>query len=276
MALTYACIAPHGSELIPSLAKPGEKRFSETRKGMRVLASSIVATKPDTIVIASPHNLRLVNNIAVVVSENSTGTLRTAPKRAVTVKAKCNVELAKELLNAARAKSLPVVGVNYGTFEGPTSDVPMDWGTLVPLWFVLQEKRLRTRILIVAPSREIPIQQNVDFGIVLAKVLKRKKNRFVFIASADQAHTHAQSGPYGFNKAASEFDQTVVRVIKSNSVGSLMRLDSRLVENAKPDSLWQMAMLAGVLDQVEMRPTLVSYEVPTYYGMVCAGFENVE
>ncbi len=275
MTLEYACIAPHGGELIPQLAGPGEGRFSKARKGMRIVAKSIVAAKPDTIVIASPHNLRLVEKIAIVVAENSTGTLRTSPKRVVTVKAKCNVELARELLKRATARGLPVVGANYGTFEGPTSDMPMDWGTLVPLWFVLREKRLRTRIVIVAPSREIPLDQNVRFGTIIGRVLEKRRSRFVFVASADQAHTHSKSGPYGFSRAGSRFDQLVLQAIEENEIGSLMSLDPDFIEDAKPDSLWQMAILAGVLREVKMSPTLISYDVPTYYGMVCAGFEKV-
>src|SRR6266571_5408664 len=277
MVLNYACIAPHGSDLIPRLAKPTEKRFRKTREGMRTLARNIEAVNPDTIVIASPHSLRLVERIAVVVTENSTGTLRTSPKRIVSLTARCDVELAQELLGEAKALGLPVVGANYGTFEGPTSDMPMDWGTLVPLWFVLREKRLRARIVIVAPSREIPIEQNVKFGTVLAKVLEGKRGRkFVFIASADQAHTHSRSGPYGFNRAGSKFDQLVIRAIESNRIESLIGLEQDFVEDAKPDSLWQMAILEGILRQVKMRPTLYRYEVPTYYGMICAGFERIQ
>lgn len=274
--LEYACIAPHGSELIPQLAGPKERKFSKTRIGLRNLAKRIVAAKPDTIVIASPHNLRLVGKIAIVVAENSTGTLRTTPKRIVTLKAKCNVEMARELLKASTARGLPVVGANYGTFEGPTSDMPMDWGTLVPLWFVLKEMRLRTRIVIVAPSREIPLNQNLNFGTAIGRTLERRRNRFVFVASADQSHTHSKSGPYGFSRAASRFDQVVLQAIEKNEMGSLMGLDSDFIEDAKPDSLWQLAILSGILREVEMSPKLVSYDVPTYYGMICAGFEKIQ
>jgi aromatic ring-opening dioxygenase LigB subunit len=265
---------PHGGEVIPRLTPKGEKRFLKTTDGMRALAKKIATARPETIVIASPHNLRLVDHIGVVVAENSTGTLRTSPKRIVALKAKCDVQLAKDLLAASKAKGLPVVGANYGTFEGPTSDMAMDWGTLVPLWFALHEKRVKSRIVIVTPSREIPMAQNVEFGSVIGKILETRKGRYVFIASADQAHTHSKSGPYGFNRAAARFDKLVVEAIRADKVESLVRLDPGLVEDAKPDSPWQMAILAGILRHVPMRSTLVSYQVPTYYGMICAGFER--
>lgn len=277
MTLAFACIAPHGGELIPRLAKAGDERFSKTRRGMRDLARRIAAARPQTIVIASPHNLRLVQKIAVIVSENSTGSLQTSLTRRVTLKAKCNVKLARELLREAKADGLPVVGANFGTFEGLTSDVPMDWGTIVPLWFVLQEKKVKAQIVIVTPSREIPIQQNVRFGRVLAQVLERKSSgRAVFIASADQAHAHSKSGPYGFSPLASKFDMIVTNAVRNNAIGSLTRLNSKLIDGAKPDSVWQIAILSGILYKIEMLPRLLTYEVPTYYGMMCASFERIQ
>jgi len=276
MTLLFACIAPHGGELIPTLAKRGEKGFLKTRKAMRSLAITIAEKKPETIVVASPHNLRLFKKIAVVVAENSTGSLGDLRNGKVTLKAACNVGLAWEILREAERRGLPVVGANYGTFEGPSSNLAMDWGTLVPLWFVLKEQKVDARIVIVAPSREIPIQQNVRFGASIAQVLEsRKSGRTVFIASADQAHSHSKSGPYGFSPAAAKFDKLVVDSVESDSLNRLTRLNSRFVNQAKPDSIWQIAILCGILSRISMRPRLLSYEVPSYFGMICAGFEKI-
>jgi len=150
--------------------------------------------------------------------------------------------------------------------------MPMDWGTLVPMWFVVKEERVRARAVIVAPSREIPLSQNVAFGMMVGEMAEKSKKRIVFIASADQAHAHQKSGPYEFHRSAAKYDQFVSRAIQKNRIGSISGLTKRLVEEAKPDSLWQMAMLAGITRVVKMRGHLLSYAVPTYYGMICASF----
>lgn len=276
MTLEYACIAPHGGELIPRLASPHNMEiFRKTREGIRRLAGDIVKARPDTVVIASPHNLRLFAKICIVISENSTGKLLSSSQKSVTLKAKCDVKLAQELLQTCLDDGLPVVGANYGTFTGNDSDLPMDWGTLVPLWFVLKEKRARAKIVIVTPSREIPLRQNITFGRVLAKLVERTRGRrVVFIASADQAHSHKKSGPYGFSKAADRYDEIIVEAVERNNLDVITRLDRRFVEQAKPDSLWQMAILAGITETVRMRPELYCYEAPTYYGMICAAFHR--
>lgn len=274
MTLVYACIAPHGSEIIPELAsKPMFRRFEETRVAMRVLARRISEAHPHTIVIASPHNLRLLSKIAVIISENSSGTLKGSSNRSVSLRARCDVNYGKTVVRQSEKAGLPVVGANYGSAGGSASDMQMDWGTLVPLWFVLREQKINSRILIVAPSREVPIRTNFDFGRLLGQIMKRyEKRKFVFIASADQAHAHSRSGPYGFSPAASKYDDLVLDAIRENDLKRILRLKPGFIEAAKPDSLWQMVMLAGINEVVPLRSQLLSYQVPTYYGMVCAGF----
>ena len=275
MTLVYACIAPHGGEVIPELASESMlHRFKETREAMQVLAKNLSETHPQTIVIASPHNLRLVSRIAVVVSENSSGILKGFANRSVFLRARCDNDFGKIVLRESEKARLPVVGANYGTAAGSSSEMQMDWGTLVPLWFVLKEKRLKSRILIVAPSREIPLRMNFDFGRLLARLMNGdRKRKFAFIASADQAHTHSRSGPFGFSPAAAKYDDFVLNAIRDNNLKRVLRLTPRFVEEAKPDSLWQMVMLAGINEVVPLRSQLLSYQVPSYYGMACAGFE---
>ena len=275
MTLVYACIAPHGREIIPELAsKAMLPKFEETRVAMRILAKRISETHPQTVVIASPHNLRLVSRIAVVVSEYSSGTLKGVPNRSVSLRARCDTDFGRILVRQSEKEGLPVVGANYGTATGSSSDIQMDWGTLVPLWFILKEGKLKPKILIVTPSREIPLRTNFVFGQLLGRLMSKDRTRkFVFIASADQAHAHSRTGPYGFSRAAQKYDDLVLRAIRDNNLKRILRLRPRFIEDAKPDSLWQMVILAGINELVPLRSQLLSYQVPSYYGMVCAGFE---
>jgi aromatic ring-opening dioxygenase LigB subunit len=272
--LVYACIAPHGGEIIPALSGKLSALYSPTTKGMRTLGIQMKVARPDTIVIASPHNLRLQKHIGVVTSEYSSGKL-TEGRRQIKLRARCDVGLAKKIVEAAEAMGLPVVAANFGALEGPMSDLAMDWGTLVPLWFVLKGAGLKSRIVIVTPSRGIPIKQNFEFGKAVAEVSEREEVRVAFVASADQAHAHRKNGPYGFDPRAKKYDQRVVEAIKQQRLDSIMGMEAHFVEAAKPDSLWQMAILAGALAVVPMRGELISYQVPTYFGMLCAGYQPV-
>ncbi len=274
MPLVYACIAPHGAEIIPTLAGRKAVLFSPTRKGMRALALEMKEARPDVMVVATPHNLRLQRHIGVVTSEYSSGRVSEG-RREVRLRARCDTELARKIVAGAEEDGLPVVAANYGALEGQMSDLAMDWGTLIPLWFLLRGTKLKSTVVIVTPSRGIPLAQNFEFGRVVASVADGDRRRVAFVASADQAHAHRKGGPYGFDKRAAEYDSRVAEAIREDELGSIMGMEQGLVEGAKPDSLWQMAMLAGAISAVPMKGELLSYQVPTYFGMLCASFRPV-
>jgi aromatic ring-opening dioxygenase LigB subunit len=260
--------------MVPELAGDRETLAAETTEGMLRLAAEMKRARPDTIVIATPHNLRLLRKIGVVIAENSSGRV-VAGDKSISLEVRCDVELALELLSSAEESGIPVVGANYGTESGPLSNLAMDWGTLIPLWFFLRLNRLRSKIVIVTPSREIPLKENYRFGVKVAELAERGKKRVAFVASSDQAHAHAKTGPYGYSPKAAVYDRRVVEAIKGNRLADILKFDPSLVDEAKPDSLWQMTMLAGALSQVGMTGRLYSYEVAGYFGMLCAGYTKV-
>ena len=97
------------------------------------------------------------------------------------------------------------------------------------------------------------------------------ERRAAIVASSDHGHAHDPDGPFGFDPAAAEYDARVVELVQENRLGALAELES-IVEDAKADSLWQMAVLDGALGDA-FAVELLSYERPTYFGMLCAAFE---
>ena len=270
MGIVFACIAPHAAETIPQLAGDKLEAFNKTREGMKKIAKLVRKLKVDTLVVATPHNVRLWKRIGVVTTEFSEGELKTE-SGSIRARFSCNRQLAREVLRLSEELKLPVIGVDYGTAEGAFSCMPMDWGSLIPLWFLgLQSKK--PRAVLVTPSREIPMDNLVKFGSLIAEAADNLEERTGFVASADHAHTHALDGPYGFSPTSVEFDQLVRKAVEENNLRELLNLEPELVEAAKPDSLWQIAILVGILDRVPLRGRLLSYQAPTYFGMLCAAY----
>ena len=271
MGIVFACIAPHGSEAIPELAGDKSEAFAETRHGLERFAWMLRKQKLETIVVATPHNLRLEGAIGIVTSEFTEGSLHENDKE-IKLRCRCDSALAKQIYLDSKKQNLPVVAANYGTSEGESSCMPMDWGTLIPLWFFTRGKKNEFKVVIVTPSREISFSDLIRFGTVVAKTADDSGKRIAFVASADQAHTHRADGPYGFHPSAVEFDTAVKRAVQENELRRLFKLPKKLIEEAKPDSLWQIAMLQGVLQTVPLKAQLLSYQAPTYFGMLCAAY----
>jgi len=266
MPLVSAAILPHGTAAIPGF-REGNADFSDVTKGMKEASSLVASRDPRTIVIASPHNLRIGGKMAVVRTESCAGTLKEG-RKSLSLSWKCDVGLADSILGSAEKRGLPVVGVNFGTSSGPESRMPLDWGTMVPLWFLPR----RVKVVLVTPSREIRWADLVAMGECIGEAARGAATSVAFVASSDQGHAHKKSGPYGFDRASEEYDAKVDSLVRSDRLKGLLGLDPAFVERAKPDSLWQMLILHGALKGKGLKPACCSYSCPTYYGMLSAAY----
>jgi hypothetical protein len=91
--------------------------------------------------------------------------------------------------------------------------------------------------------------------------------RVALIASADHGHAHDPDGPYGFDPAAAAYDAQLQEILDSDCLDFLPLAE--LVEPAKADSLWQLAILQGAVEETAEADVL-AYAAPTYYGMLVA------
>jgi len=117
------------------------------------------------------------------------------------------------------------------------------------------------------------LAEHVAAGAVIGDVANRSGLRVGLVASADQAHTYRSDGPYGVHPRAAEFDERIVSAVRKGRLQPLIDLDPALVEAARPDSWWQLLMLAGATDDA-WQPEVISFEVPTYFGMLCAAYSQ--
>jgi aromatic ring-opening dioxygenase LigB subunit len=269
--LVIASIAPHGDLAIPEASPPGSGALaSGTRAGMRELERRTDAADPDCVVVLTPHGIHVERHFAVVVAGRLAGALDEAASVALDVPV--DRDLALALVDELRGAGLPAVGVSYGGNAPAEAVMPLDWGSLIPLWYLGGRRSPPRPVVVVAPARELSLEAHVDAGRAIARAVSRAGRRAALVASADQSHTHLASGPYGFDAAAARLDGLVVAMIRQGRLAGLLDLDPALVEAAKPDSLWQMLMLVGATGEA-WAATLHSYEVPTYYGMLCASFQ---
>jgi aromatic ring-opening dioxygenase LigB subunit len=59
--------------------------------------------------------------------------------------------------------------------------------------------------------------------------------------------------------------------VRENRLARLLEVDPSFVATAQADSWWQMLVLHGAT-QDAFDAELLSYEAPTYFGMLCASF----
>jgi aromatic ring-opening dioxygenase LigB subunit len=259
----FAAIAPHGGIAIT------DDVARVTRSGMEELGRLFDEAEPDTVVVAPPHNVHISNVLGVVVASRVAGRLD-GVSPAIELDVPSDTELAWRVLEALGEAGLPAAGVSFGSNDPGTAVAPMDWGVLIPLWFMGGRRPLPVPLVVVTPARDLPPGDHVTAGAAIASAAALSERRVALIASADHGHAHRPGGPFGFDPAAAEYDALVCDIVRHNALERLPEISPEMVEKAKADSWWQMLILHGATRG--WRGRLISYEAPTYFGMLTAAY----
>src|SRR5205085_3861714 len=147
-------------------------------------------------IVATPHNIHISNALGVVVANRVAGRLNgvTPP---VQLDLPSDLRLAWSVLDSLGAASLAAAGVSFGSNDPETAIAPMDWGVLIPLWFMGGRADPPVPAVVVTPARDLTASDHVSAGAAIAATAADSDRRVAFIASGDHGHAHAKSGPTG-------------------------------------------------------------------------------
>ena len=272
MPLMFACVAPHGSIAIPEAKPKDQPRLADaTTAGMMELGRRFAAAKPDVSIVLTPHNIHVEGAMAVIDAAAISGDLAQW-ESPISMRIPVDRELALSIRDAIRAAGVPVVAVSYGANDPAAAVFPMDWAVLIPAHFMGGRAVPQVPVAVVAPARDLADGAHVGAGQAIGQAAAASQKRVALIASCDHGHGHDAKGPYGFTPKSKEFDEAVVGIIRDTGGVAFSRLGSAFAREAKADSYWQMLMLEGALGTGGWRGELLSYEAPTYFGMVCAAY----
>jgi aromatic ring-opening dioxygenase LigB subunit len=276
MSLVFAAIAPHGTLAVPDAPDASIPGAEQTQRAMEELGRRFDSARPTATIVLTPHNVHVDGHFAVVLAGSLAGTLADWDAPSVELTCPVDLELAVGAVTALHDDGVPVVGVSFGANDPEAASAPLDWGALIPLWVMGGRSNPPVPAVVVSPARDRPFEEHVRAGATIARFAARCDKRIALIASADHGHAHDAEGPYGYDPAAKVYDDRVVELVRSDRLGDLLEFDGGLVESAKADSFWQLLMLHGALGAGgSWRGEFLSYEAPTYFGMLCAAYEPV-
>jgi aromatic ring-opening dioxygenase LigB subunit len=291
MPLVIGAVAPHGFPVIPDISDDAEGAM-QTREAMLEMGRRFAEARPDVVFIATPHGFRVNGFVSIADCARGAGTLQMNDRK-VEMNIPFDLRLTDAIVERARAADVPVAQVGYGGSNRNQSVMPMDWGTMTPLWFVGHNQNMTGKghvlaglldgsipestgpaAVVAQPSRLLPKEVNIAFGRAVAEAAEADERRIAFIASCDWAHRHDANHPNGFHEDAKVVDDAVVEAIKADRITDLLELSDETISNAAIDGLWQLLMLEGAKQVVPMKPEFLTYEIPSYYSMIVAMYER--
>lgn len=261
--LVYTALVPHPPLLVPAVGKEELTRVRATHSAMEQVAGDLVALRPDTVVIISPHGPVFQDAVAVHTIEQIRGNLGAFGAPEVAFALPVDHHLGALVVDAARRAGISVAPVT-AQWAAEWDAEELDHGTMVPLWF-LQQAGWQGTILPVAMGLLPPVQLYA-FGQALQRAIDRHGRRVAVLASGDLSHRLIPGAPAGYSPDAKEFDREVVETLGRGDLAHLFRMDHDLCERAGECGLRPLLMLTGVLDGLSVKPQVLSYEGPFGVG----------
>jgi aromatic ring-opening dioxygenase LigB subunit len=286
--IVFACISPHGGLLIPLVSGPDGAKALASQAAMAELGRRMAAAQPETVVIIEPHSLLVDGAISILDSASVQGTVGPGitiggPGNGYSLSFDVDHELAAAIAGTSRTAGVPVVRVR-NCFEA--TPLTIYWGTLIPLWFMGAAYPVPPRVVVASAGNmhlyqkegvghfgeAVPREGYIDFGRAVRAAALQTGRRVAFIASPDLGHRHAADGPFGFDPASAECDSAVLEAVRDNALERMLGYDADWIDRGLTEAVEPLLALHGVLEGTDLRAEVLSYEVPTYYGMMCAAY----
>lgn len=261
MSLVFACITPHPPILIPSIGKENLAQIDKTVEGMRTLEKEIYPSKPDTIIVISPHGPLFPDHFSLNLCPEYTAEFKQFGDFSTKLKYDGDV-VTINAIHRALEDNTPLNLV---------SDKNLDHGTSVPLYYLTEH--LPDAKVIPTGYSLLDLKAHFEFGKKLKEEISQNNKRIAVVASGDLSHRLTEDAPAGFSPRGEEFDQKLVELLGANKIDEIMNLDEELIEEAGECGLRSIVALLGILSDVKYTPKIISYEGPLGVGYLVANLK---
>jgi MEMO1 family protein len=262
-AIVFSGIAPHPPIMVPEVGRDACSAVASSIEAMAELTRRVIESGAETVVIISPHAPLDARAFVAYNAAELTGDFANfrAPDVAI------NFTLAEDLLTAI---SESCTAANYEVL--PLENVPLDHGTLVPLYF-LAHNGWHGSVVALGFSF-LSNDDHLKFGECIRMAAERVGRPVAVIASGDLSHRLQPDAPAGFDAQAHQFDDAVVAAIRANQPAQIASIDHGLRRIAGECGYRSMLVALGAITEMPTACQVLSYEAPFGVGYLVAQLTN--
>ncbi len=262
MSLVFSAIVPHPPILIPQIGKENLKRLAKTQTAYRKLAFKLAKSKPEVVIIISPHGIIQASAFTMNLNPEFTANFEEFGNFSEKLKIRGDVGLAHKIREKLETKtSLQLI-----------SKFELDHGTAVPL-FLLTQKQLPNIKIIPIYYSELSLKEHFEFGKLLKHELQFNNENIAVIASGDLSHSLTKDSPATYSPKGMQFDHQLIKLLEKNKSRDILNLNPKLITAAQECGLKSITILLGILDGIKNKPELLSYEFPFGVGYLVMNFK---
>jgi len=261
MAIVFSAITPHPPILIPAVGKENLDQLKKTQEAFRILEENLYSSKAETLIIISPHGVIQEESFTMNLNPEFNVNFEDFGDFSTKLNLKGDIGLAYKIREALETKA-PLQLI---------SEQNLDHGCGVPLYLLTQHLK-NIKILPIYFSG-LGLNAHFEFGQLINKELLKSKYRIAVIASGDMSHRLTKDAPAGYSPKGAKFDQKLAKYIKERKTKELLEMDHDLISEAGECGLRSIAILLGILNEIEYTPEILSYEGPFGVGYLTANFK---
>ncbi|MFA6254545.1 MAG: AmmeMemoRadiSam system protein B [Patescibacteria group bacterium] len=265
MPLVFSAITPHPPVLIPEIGKDNLKKLVKTEEAMKKLEQEFYASKPESILIISPHGEIFDSSFNINLSADYSANFKEFGDFGLELKFKSDYMSIQEIRAADETQKAVAVAL--------TSNQELDHGCSIPLYYLTQH--LKNIPIIPVTYSGLDLKQHFIFGQFLYQQLAKINKRFAVIASGDLSHRLTKDAPGGYSAQGKEFDKKLVGLIKKKDVQGILNIDPKLGQEAGECGLRSIAILLGIIESLNTKTDVLSYEGPFGVGYLVCNFQLV-
>ena len=263
-----AFMVPHPPMIIPQVGRGSEKQIEKTIRAYEQVADEIASLKPETIIISSPHSIMYADYFHISPGHGAKGSFADFRAKDVAFSETYDQGLVEWIEALAEEKGLPA-----GTMG--ERDSRLDHGTMVPLYFI--RKKYTDFKLVRLGLSGLPLTDHYRLGQIIGEACERSGRKVVYIASGDLSHKLQDYGPYGFTPEGPEYDRKIMDVCSRGAFGELLDFDEAFCDKAAECGHRSFVIMAGCLDGLDVRSTVLSHEDVTGVGYgICSFYPEKE
>lgn len=260
MPIVFSAITPHTPILIPAIGKENLARLRATQQAMQKLEEDLCDSRPDTILIISPHGPNQTNAFTMNLRPEFMGNFEKFGDFTTKIHLTCDMELAYKIRERLEVRA-PLQLI---------SDPDLDYSCLVP-YHLLTENLPKVKIIPLYYSN-LDLNGHFKFGQLLRRELLISKNRVAVIASGDLSHRLTKDAPAGYSPKGKKFDKKLIKCLVENKIPEILKISPELTIAAQECGLRSIIILLGILEGINYKPQMLSYEAPFGVGYLVVRF----
>jgi AmmeMemoRadiSam system protein A len=250
-----AALMAHAPILVPEVGGERAQAARASCQAMREAAACLTATKPDALVLISPHSPRKRRAFGLWSGERLRGSLAQFGAGGAEVVLPNDSLLAGAIKAEADRRDLATWWI---------AEPMLDHGAVVPLWFLAEAGW-------GGPTAILSLNNPGDGGLAamgaaIADAARASRCRVAIVASGDMSHRLAPQSPCGFHPNAHEFDETFIRLLRGGDYHGIENMSPELRELAAEDAADSVIVAASAVDWKADERQVLSYEGPFGVG----------